>query len=83
MEACDQWCASGIRDPLLFIICIYTYYLSDENVDGMIRTFADDTKSGDVVYIEKNGLILQQDLDQLAKMGQGMARWKSTWTSAE
>ena len=46
MEVGHQWCASGIRRPLLFMIFINDL---NEEVEGCVSKFDDDTKVGGVV----------------------------------
>eukprot|EP00061_Rhincodon_typus_P003484 g20206.t1 len=65
VEACDWWCASGsVLGPLLFAIYVNDF---DENVQGMISKFADDTKIGSIVGNEEGYQKLQQNLDKLRK----------------
>lgn len=40
----DQWCAPGFLSPKSTIL--------DENVEGMINTFTDDTKIGGIIDSE-------------------------------
>ena len=62
-------CLWSVLAPLLFVIYINDF---DENVQGMISKFADDTKIGGIVDIEEGYQKLQQDLDQLGK-------WAKKW----
>jgi len=59
----------SVLGPLLFVIYINDL---DENAQGMISKFADDTKVGSIVDSEERYQKLQQDLDQLGK-------WAEKW----
>eukprot|EP00061_Rhincodon_typus_P005451 g24982.t1 len=59
----------SVLGPLLFVIDINDF---DENVQGMIDKFVDDTKISCTVDNEEGYQKLQQDLDQLGK-------WAEKW----
>ena len=59
----------SVLGPVLFVIYINDW---DENIGGMVRKFADDTKIGGTVDSEESYLRLQRDLDQLGQ-------WADEW----
>ena len=63
----------SVLGPLLFEIYINDL---DENVQGMISKFVDDTKIGGIVDSEEGYQKLQQDLDQL-RSGPRNGKWSS------
>ena len=68
LEACDQPQGS-VLGLLLFVIYINDL---DENLGGMVRKFANDTKVGGIVESEVGYLGVQRDLDQLGQ-------WAGLW----
>eukprot|EP00061_Rhincodon_typus_P003539 g20325.t1 len=71
LEVCDLWCSCGlVLDLLLFVIYIDDL---DENIEGMVSRFVDDTKIGGIVDSEEGFLRFQRDLDQ---MGQWAEKWQ-------
>ena len=59
----------SVLGPLLFVIYINDL---DDNVQGMVSKFADDTKIGGIVNSEDGVSRLQEDIDELV-------RWASKW----
>ena len=56
--------------PLLFVIYINDL---DENIGGVVSKFADETKTGGILFSEEGYLRLRWDLDQL---GQWAEEWQ-------
>ena len=71
MEGCEKWCSSGISGGT-FAVC-HTY-LNDlkENVTGLIRKFADDTKVGGFADSDEAHQRIQQNIDR-------MEAWAERW----